>query len=235
METNLERREGRLTLARVHSVLAAISVVMIGQITSVNPITPQLQCAAWYFGASILLNTFFYILEMDSYSPRCKSRLTFIVFILHSAAISVFLAGLSNMVGHFSWLAGLLFAIFGNILWVYLFFVLSRNRLIPMKSQSDLYRLEVDEFRRQAEVGIWRLEEIKQEYDDEVRRQTTGDGAAYPVRKQEIAGKLEEKRAELNRLVAEHMAILEPRKAELDRLIGDVYTLLPRVVRSSED
>jgi len=236
MGTNLEHREERVTYARVHAVLAGTSVIMIGQITSANPITPQLRTAVWFFGASLLLNTLFYVLETDPYAPRYKSKLMFAVFSsLHSAAICVILIAMTNVIQHFSVLASFLFELFGGFLWLYLSIVLSKNRWILLNSQLDAYEREADEFGRQADDGMRQMEEIKRGYDEQVQQQTTAESAAGLARQQQIAGRLEEKAAELKRLVAKHTAVLDTRKAELDRLTREVHMLMPRVVQPSKD
>jgi hypothetical protein len=59
MSEKNENRAEQLSLARIHAVLGFVSAGMIGQITSVEALSPLLRSAVWWFGLSILLNVFF--------------------------------------------------------------------------------------------------------------------------------------------------------------------------------
>ena len=147
MGRNLEQRHERISLARVHAVCATISVMLIAQLASVNTITPQLHIAVWFFGASVLLNVYFFNLETDPHAPRFKSIVArIVVSSLSTSALFVTLMGLIYVIGHFSALASMLFSLFGSLLWIYLVVVLGRNRWKLLDSQIDALQQETDEY-----------------------------------------------------------------------------------------
>jgi hypothetical protein len=230
MGTDLEHREDRITLARVHGVLGAVSIGMIGAMVSANKITDELQNAVWWFGASILLNAFFYVLETDPYAPRYKSKFPSVVFALLSIfAIGTTLSGTGHVICHISRIAGLTFIDVGSLLFSYLIFVLARNRRLPLGAKLAAYCRETDDFVRRTEEVIRQSTEIKREFDEELQRQTSGEKAAGAALLLEINNRLQEKVAELKLMVAENTAALAMREAEVQRLQKQSVSYMPKV------
>lgn len=224
MATSSDIHEGRLTLAKIHAVLCAVSVAMICQIaSSANPVTANLKWAVWYFAASIILNAFFYVTE-TTYAPRFKSWPMIIALaLLNSTAIVTTLAGVSSTISNVSAIAGLVFQITGVVLLLYLQVTISLHRLRPLESKLKEYSGIADEFGQHSAAAIQQLEGLRAEYD----------AADDSVIKQELSDRLGLKAAEMQQLSVEYEARMASCATELDRLKSDLTLFSPKVIQAT--
>ncbi len=221
----------QVSLARIHAVLGIVSAGMIGQIISVDHLSPLLRSAVWWFGTSLLLNVFLYVLESDAYSPRIYSVFFTCVFmIISSGAILVNLFAFCQVLNHLAPPSGHYFLFTGFALYIFLMmnsfrnrrrsWSEARNRLAGQTSPVQVQFFELAKIRN----------ELKQLLDAQMKHgETTEDDNPDRLSLQKA---IDELKAKLNIKTEEVVAEFKLHLSNLHRAEHDYHSFFPKIVRA---
>ncbi|WP_157369208.1 hypothetical protein [Zavarzinella formosa] len=222
----------RLTLSRIHAVLAAFSAAMIGQIISANNYSHSLEYASGSFAASMLLNVLFYVWESEPTTQKCKSlTIGWLLHRLHDLAFLTVIIGVSCMLLHVSRVIGFAFCVCGNVLASYFSWSLRRVSLSHLQPKLE----KIEQISEQIDKELDQLKLKAREFTEGKERIANGQDLDKADYFEKLRCQINVELEELSKKLKENGVLQASIVAEKNDLLERKLQLIPKILHPATD